>query len=234
MHDLGRTPQNEMNVGNRISPPLFLRALQGIGPVNTVQEFQAASGISARSVALMVLKNLYSEGIGSGVGPRSRVGFSLSDRVRCAVAAIRAGCGIEEVSLLLGWRDFEALASEVLRDCGYKTFNNVRMKAPRMEVDVVGVSSRIAIAVDCKHWKRYSQSALAKFCELQASRSERLLGTLHVNGVVPVLLTLHSTACKFVNGVPAVPVAQFPSFIRQLEENLEYVRVISATPAASR
>ena len=208
-----------------LTTSLILRALRGID-ASTVDEFQAASGLSSRSVAVHVLQELTKEGIGN-FDKSTGVVFGAADRLRCAVAAIHCGCDIEDVSALLTWQDFEALASETLRAHGYNISRNLRLKKPRMEIDVVGVSSTLALVVDCKHWKRYSRSAIAKYCELQATRSKRLLSSLRVERAVPLIVTLHAPGCRFIDGIPIVPVNQLASFVAEVEGNLASMRVIS-------
>src|ERR671922_1679195 len=160
----------------------------------TLDEFQAASGIASRSVAKRVIDFLAANNIGS-ISKRTRtIKFSGSDRLYTAVLALQMNCEIEQVSRYLSWKDFEKLASEVLRSFAYHTRTNVRLVKPRMEIDVVGISTDgFAIAVDCKHWKRTSLSSLSNFSQKQVARCERLLKhDRTISQVVPVMLTLHA------------------------------------------
>jgi hypothetical protein len=161
--------------------------------VTTLEKFQAASGIASRSVAKDVLDFLAANGIGNA--SKGAIEFSASGRLHAAMLALQMGCDIEQVSEHLSWRDFERLASEVLRSLGYRTQTNVQLTKPRMEI----------IAVDCKHWKRSSMSSIATFSRKQAARAERLFehdGMISM--AVPAILTLHSESVEFAGRVPVV------------------------------
>lgn len=205
-------------------PELLVKALAAIEPVTTLEKFQAASGIASRSVAKDVLDFLAANGIGNA--SKGAIEFSGSDRLHAAMLALQIGCDIEQVSGHLSWRDFERLASEVLRSLGYRTQTNVQLAKPRMEIDVVGVSSGFAIAVDCKHWKRSSMSSIATFSRKQAVRTERLLKhDGRISMAVPAILTLHSESVGFAGRVPVVPVQRFRSFVMDVKGFLPEIYV---------
>lgn len=201
---------------------LLVRALAAICPETTLEKFQAVSGIASKSVAKNLLDFLASKDIGIATG--SSIEFSGSDRLYAAMLALQMGCDIEQVSEHLSWRDFEKLAAEVLGSLGYQTQTNVQLTNPRMEVDVVGVSSSFAIAVDCKHWKRNNLSSIASFSKKQAARAERLLDR-KVSLAVPMILTLHSESVSFTGGVPVVPVHKFRSFVVEVKGFLPEIYV---------
>ena len=196
-------------------PELLVKILAAIEPETTMTlyKFQAASGISSRSVAKSVLDFLAANNIGSI--SKSTIKFSGSDRLYAAVLALQMSRDIEQISRCLSWKDFEKLASEVLRSFGYRTRTNVRLVKPRMEIDVVGTSTDgFTIAVDCKHWKRSNLSSISIFSQKQAARAERLLKyDRTISQVVPVMLTLHAESLSFVGRVPLVPIHRFRSFI---------------------
>jgi hypothetical protein len=207
-----------------LQPELLVKALAAIEPETTPEKFQAASGIAGRSVAKNVLDFLACNNIGTAA--KGVIRFSGSDRLYAAMLALQAGCDIERVSGHLSWKDFEKLASEVLRSLGYRTQTNLQLTRPRMEIDVVGTSSGFAIAVDCKHWKRSSLSSIENFAEKQAARAERLLK--HDNRVsmaVPVVMTLHAESVRFAGGVPVVPVHKFRSFVMDVKGFLPEIYV---------
>lgn len=211
-----------------VYPDLLVRALAAIEPKTTVQRFQAASGIASQSVTKSVLDFLASNNIGTIA--KDKVEFSESDRLYAAMLALQSGCDVEQVSAHLSWKDFEKLASEVLRSLGYTTQTNIYLAKPRMEIDVVGISSAFAIAVDCKHWKRSSSlSAISGFARKQAARAERLLtwdrSRITISQVVPVIMTLHAASVKFVHGVPVVPVHKFKSFVMDVKGFLPEIYV---------
>ena len=167
---------------------------------------------------------------GQGIGSHSsgQVSFSDTDRMMLAIECITKGCDVEEISALLNWKDFEQLASEILRASGYQTATNVRFTKPRMEIDVVGTMSSLAIAVDCKHWRSYSRASISGFAEKQTARAARLFEKSggKISRAVPLILTLHDGAFDFVGHVPVVPVTQFRSFISEVESYLPEILLI--------
>ena len=212
-------------------PDLMIKVLAAIEPetIITLDEFQAASGILSRSVAKSVIDFLAANNIGSIY--KSTIKFSGSDRLYAAVIALQMSCDIEQISSYLSWKDFEKLASEVLRSFGYRTRTNVTLLKPRMEIDVVGTSTDgFTIAVDCKHWKRSNLSSLSNFSQKQAARSERLLKyDKTISQVVPVMLTLHAESVMFVGRVPLVPIHRFRSFIIDVKGFLPEIYVAAST-----
>src|SRR5919198_2442934 len=211
---LNRTKFNK-ELYTHMHPELLVKILAAIEAerIMTLDEFQAASGISSRSVAESMFDFLAVNNIGSI--SKSTIKFSGSDRLCAALIALQKGYDIEQISQYLSWKDFEKLASEVLRSFGYRTRTNVTLLKPRMEIDVVGTSTDgFTIAVDCKHWKRSNLSSLSNFSQRQAARSERLLKyDKTISQVVPVMLTLHAESVMFVGRVPLVPIHRFRSFI---------------------
>jgi hypothetical protein len=212
-------------------PDLLNKVLASIEPetIMTLDEFQSASGISSRAVAKSVIDFLAANNIGS-ISKRG-IKFSGSDRLYAAVVALQMGYDIEQISRYLSWKDFEKLASEVLRSFGYRTRTNVRLAKPRMEIDVVGTSTDgFTIAVDCKHWRRSNLSSISNFSQKQVARSERLLKyDRSISQVVPVLLTLHAETVMFVGRVPLVPIHRFRSFIIDVKGFLPEIYVAAST-----
>ena len=210
---------------------LLVRVLAAIEPekVISLDNFQQACAISSKSVAKSVLDYLQVNNI--GYVSKKTVKFSGYDRIHVAVLALQMRGDIEQVSTYLSWKDFEKLASEVLRSFGYRTSINVRFAKPRMEIDVVGTSSDgFTIAVDCKHWKRSNLSSISNFSQKQAVRARWLIKYQKtISQVVPVVLTLHAESISFINGVPLVPIHKFRSFIMDVKGFLPEMYVVSAS-----
>ena len=210
---------------------LLVRVLAAIEPekVISLDNFQEACAISSKSVAKSVLDYLQVNNI--GYVSKKTVKFSGYDRIHVAVLALQMRGDIEQVSTYLSWKDFEKLASEVLRSFGYRTSINVRFAKPRMEIDVVGTSSDgFTIAVDCKHWKRSNLSSISNFSQKQAVRARWLIKYQKtISQVVPVVLTLHAESISFINGVPLVPIHKFRSFIMDVKGFLPEMYVVSAS-----
>ena len=210
---------------------LLVKVLAAIEPekVIPVDKFQQACAISSKSVAKTVLDYLEVNNIGSV--SNNMVRFSGSARIDAVVLALQLRGDIEQVSTYLSWKDFEKLASEVLRSFGYRTRTNVRFAKPRMEIDVVGTGSDgFTIAVDCKHWKRNSLSSISNFSQKQVVRAEQLIKHDDaLSRVVPVILTLHADSVRFINAVPLVPIHKFRSFIMDVKGFLPEMYVASAS-----
>ena len=147
-------------------------------------------------------------------------------KLKAAFTAITNGYPIEEVSECLDWRDFEGLVSQILLENGFEVEKNVILTKPRMEIDVVGVKLNVVILIDCKHWKRMSDSALNEIVRKQVNRVRRDANEICDVMTVPVIVTLHQEQISFVNKVPIVPIIQLSSFLDELYGNLEQIKTI--------
>ena len=153
--------------------------------------------------------------------------FQKHDRLKIALFAVQHGIPINEVSKYLNWKDFETLTSEILSLKGFSIQKNLRFKKPRMEIDVVGYNSILAIVVDCKHWKYNNNSMLRQFALKQVERAKRLIEeNRKIKRSIPLLVTLYSPSIKFIEKIPVVPISCFNGFINELEENLDDVLVL--------
>ena len=211
------------------NPDLLCRALAAVDPsVSSLDSFQAISGMQSRSVARSVVEFL----AGSGIGAISRnvVSFSGSDRMKAAMICLQHGCDIQQISDQISWKDFEQLASAALKSSGYRTRTNVRFVKPRMEIDVVGEHSSLALAVDCKHWKYTNTSSISEHSRKQATRARRLLEKeSQITRAVPLILTLHAESVRFVDRIPVVPIVQFRSFLEDMQAYIPEIRVMTRT-----
>ena len=147
-------------------------------------------------------------------------------KLKAAFTAITNGYPIEEVSECLDWRDFEGLVCHVLLENGFQVEKNVILTKPRMEIDVIGTKLNIIILIDCKHWKRMSNSALNEIVRKQVDRVRRYADEISDIMTVPVIVTLHQEQISFINKVPIVPIMQLSSFLDELYGNLEQIKTI--------
>ena len=153
--------------------------------------------------------------------------FVMNDgKLKIAFTAITDGYPIEEISECLDWRDFEGLTYQILFENGFQVEKNVILTKPRMEIDVIGVKLNIAILIDCKHWKRMSNSALNKIVRKQVSRVKRYANEIGGIMAIPVIVTLHQEQVSFIDKVPIVSIMQFSSFLDELYGNLEQIKTI--------
>jgi Holliday junction resolvase-like predicted endonuclease len=120
----------------------------------------------------------------------------------------------EAFSSTLDWKQFEGLAELALRSCGYDTIKNYRLKKPRLEIDIVAMSTKVAFGIDCKHWKRtVGQATMLAIAQKQIKRCERLLENIGVETIVPVILTWHDEQLQVLeNGVAVVPIRKISDF----------------------
>ena len=150
----------------------------------------------------------------------------MENKLKTAISAVKSGVPIEEASRDVDWKDFEGLVAEVLESKNFEVVRNFRMKKPTMEIDVVGIRLDTAVLIDCKHWKRMSNSALEKIVLKQIERVKHYVTTTNEIMAVPVIVTLYQEATKLVNRVPIVPIMQFSSFIDEFYGNLENIRTV--------
>jgi len=150
----------------------------------------------------------------------------MKNKLKSALLAIKTGMPIKEASRSVDWKDFEGLVAEILESKNFEVLRNFRMKKPTMEIDVVGIHLSTAVLVDCKHWKRMSNSVLEKIVLRQIDRVKHYVATTNEVVAAPVIVTLYQEETRFVNRVPIVPIIQFSSFIDEFYGNLEKIRTI--------
>ena len=150
----------------------------------------------------------------------------MKNKLKTALSAIKSGAPIEEASRDVDWKDFEGLVAEILELKNFEVIRNFRMRKPTMEIDVVGIHLGVAVLIDCKHWKRMTNSALEKIVLRQIDRVKHYVANTDEVVAAPVIVTLYQEEIKFVSKVPIVPIIQFSSFIDEFYGNLEEIRTI--------
>ena len=150
----------------------------------------------------------------------------MKNKLKTALSAIKSGAPIEEASRDVDWKDFEGLVAEILESKNFEVVRNFRMRKPTMEIDVVGIHLGVAVLIDCKHWKRMSNSALEKIVLRQIDRVKHYVASTNEVVAAPVIVTLYQEETKFARKVPIVPILQFSSFIDEFYGNLEEIRTI--------
>jgi len=154
------------------------------------------------------------------------INFNQGDKLRAALFAIEQGAPIEEVSTFLNWRDFEGIVAEILQSKDFSIIKNLVLKKPRMEIDVIGVNHGIALLIDCKHWKRLSQSSLREIVKKQVERVKHYVAKKQGVIAVPAIVTLYQEELTFIDKVPIIPILQFSSFVDEFYGNLEKLKTI--------
>ena len=150
----------------------------------------------------------------------------MKNKLKIALSAIKSGAPIEEASRDVDWKDFEGLVAEILELKNFEVIRNFRMRKPTMEIDVVGIHLGVAVLIDCKHWKRMTNSALEKIVLKQIDRVKHYVANTDEVVAAPVIVTLYQEETKFVSKVPIVPIIQFSSFIDEFYGNLKEIRTI--------
>ena len=198
--------------------------LQGIIPGGvSVQDFSAVTKMSSNDSAL-ILEELVKNNIGTK--QNNSYYFEDGDKLKFAVALLKRGLPIDELSIVLNWRDFEGLTAEILASKNFAVIKNMMLTKPRMEIDVVGIRLGIAILIDCKHWKRYSTSALSTAVKKQIERTKKYIEKTPGAIAVPVIVTLYQDEINFIENVPIVPIFQFTSFIDEFYGNIDQMKTI--------
>jgi len=211
------------NLQLKIHPKMII-GLQGIIPGGvSVQDFTAVTKINSNDSEIIL-----DEFIKSGIGKKQDdfYHFENGDKLKIAVALLEKGYPVDEISIGLDWRDFEGLTAEILSEKNFAVLKNMMLTKPRMEIDVVGIRLGIAILIDCKHWKRYSASALSTAVKKQIERTKQYVAKTPGSIAVPVIVTLYQDKIDFIDNVPIVPIFQFSSFVDEFYGNIDEMKTI--------
>ena len=207
----------------KIHPKMIL-GLQGIIPGGiSVEDFSAVTKMNS-SESKIILDEFIKNDIGTKQD--NSYHFEDGDKLKIAIALLAKGSPIDEISIGLDWRDFEGLTAEVLSEKNFAVLKNFMLTKPRMEIDVVGIRLGIAILIDCKHWKRYSTSALSTAVKKQIARTKQYVAKTPGSVAVPVIVTLYQDKIDFIDNVPIVPIFQFASFIDEFYGNIDQMKTI--------
>ncbi len=211
------------NLQLKIHPKMII-GLQGIIPGGvSVQDFTVVTKINLNDSEIIL-----DEFIKNGIGKKQDdfYHFENGDKLKIALALLEKGYPIDEISVGLDWRDFEGLTAEILSEKNFAVLKNMMLTKPRMEIDVVGIRLGIAILIDCKHWKRYSTSALSTAVKKQIERTKQYVAKTPGSIAVPVIVTLYQDKIDFIENVPIVPIFQFASFVDEFYGNIDQMKTI--------
>ena len=204
--------------------PKMINGLRGIIPGGiSVQDFSAVTKINSND-SKIILDEFIKNDIGSK--QENSYYFEDGDKLKIAISLLEKGHPIDEISIVLDWRDFEGLTAAMLSERNFAVMKNLMLTKPRMEIDVVGIRLGIAILIDCKHWKRYSASALSTAVKKQIERTKQYVAKTPGATAVPVIVTLYQDKIDFIENVPIVPIFQFASFIDEFYGNLDQMNTI--------
>lgn len=205
-------------------PPNVIEGLRGIIPGGiSVKDFSAIAKTS-ESDSKSVLDEFVKRGI--GLKEDMLYQFETGDKLKAAIELIQNGFPLDEISVVLDWKDFEGLVAEILSSKDFAVIKNLILTKPRMEIDVVGVRLGVAMLIDCKHWKRYSAASLNTAVKKQIERTKKYVAKTQNAIAVPVIVTLYQDKVDFIDNVPIVPIFQFSSFVDEFYGNLDEVKTI--------
>ncbi len=206
-----------------MSPRGILELMPMMSGMGDLGELKEASGLGEEEL-LGLLRVL--EGCGACRVEGNAVLFFDGARIFAALEALKLGCSIEEVSRALTWRDFEGFASMILRKNGFECFGDLRLKKPRVQIDVFAKRGGLGVAIDCKRWKRDpGPSTMARVARMQRRRAELLArsGRDELEGleyVIPAILTIYESGFRLIEGIPIIPIQKFQGFISEFEGHL--------------
>lgn len=134
-------------------------------------------------------------------------------------ALLKMGAQPEVVSRLLSWQEFEHLSAALFKASGYSVKENVHLKKPRAQLDIVAAGPTLLLNVDCKHYQRgHSPSALAKFSRDQLRRSALLRKReSDQRPIASMILSMSEPEGKFAEGVAVVPVRTLRNFLTNID-----------------
>ena len=146
------------------------------------------------------------------------------ERLKVARLALRFA-SMDEVAKVLSWKDFERFASIVLREHGYEVYNSYRIN--RFEIDIIAIDQRLALLIDCKHWRYNSNSMLKDAIKKQIDRSKILLRSnrFEIDNAIPMIVTLYEST-RFIDGIPIVAIDKLARFLDEFKGYLDSLFII--------
>lgn len=207
--------------------PKMVDGIQGIIPGGiTVRDFSAITKTS-ESDSKKMLDELVKNEIGTK--DDTQYFFDSGDKLKAAILMLQNGYSLDLISPVLNWKDFEGLVAEILSAKDFSVIKNLILTKPRMEIDVIGIHLGVAMLIDCKHWKRYSPSALSEAVRKQIERTKQYVSKTQHAIAVPVIVTLYQDKLDFIDNVPIVPIFQFSSFVDDFYGNLDQMKTIGTS-----
>jgi len=185
-----------------------------------------------------VLHDALSQLEGKGYIKISSGYIEVTNVIELAVEGLKLGLSHESVSACLRWKDFEYYTSKILEAHGYYVYRGLKggLRGGRFEIDVLGYRGNLALAIDCKHWKRSRLSLLKVHAESHTSRVERLCYAIKAKivdigfkrgKVIPAIVTLYEPYEKVFNGVPFVPINTLNDFVLNVKKYVEELNLIT-------
>ena len=150
--------------------------------------------------------------------------------------AVLGGEQLESVLQKFGWKEFEWIIAQIFQNNGFYVKQNFRFKTKnRYEIDLLAVSSRFSICVDCKYWSqgRNKKSGLKSAAKKQEERVKELQKFLKKNLIAkemlkinrkakfhPMIVTLFEEDLVKENDTIVLPAWKLNSFLIEFENYL--------------
>ena len=125
---------------------MMLSGLKGIIPGGiSVEDFTVITKSNA-----VDSRNILDGYVKSGIGSKQedKYYFEDGDKLKVAIELIKNGGPLDEISILLDWKDFEGLVAEILFSKNFAIIKNLILTKPRMEIDVIGIRLGVAMLID--------------------------------------------------------------------------------------
>ncbi len=106
------------------------------------------------------------------------------------------------------WQSFEGVVGSIFESHDFEAEVSVVkiFEKTKRQYDVLAKKYDLFIGVDCKKWKRSSESAIKKAVEKQSERCSRIRAK-------PMIVTLLDEDIISIKGVPVVPVFKLNDFL---------------------
>ncbi len=208
-----------------INDELLVRSLVAMPNNLSIDKFQELCEITSRTTTKELLTYL----IGLGIGHLSKdsVSFSEKDKLDTILLVMKQGSDPEHLSKKLRWNDFELFTSIIIKSAGFTLERNIVFNKPRIQIDVVGFSHKIALLIDCKHWMKIYDFNVSRFSLNQIRRARIFLDKRKdIEAVIPIIVTLHECQCNFFEKVPIVPISKFMQFLQNFPFYLDKLQLI--------
>ncbi len=137
---------------------------------------------------------------------------------------------VERIASRQTWDEFESFTDRAFQSLGFQTTRNLRLKKPRMQIDLLASRNGTTFVIDCKHWKRTAgKGSMLRVAKKQLSRADRMAENGVFGRLVPMILTWRDEAIFVLeNGVPVVPIHRLTDFVLNWDRADSHVLVLKS------
>ena len=184
------------------------------------------------------LRSLAGEGLVSTRNEHFEV--SPMQRMFLAVEAVKFGANPYSACKYLSWQEFEQAVNYILSLNGYASTLHLKIKVEDKpsEIDIFALKGNIALAIDCKNWKKPLRGKqLYEAVEKQNKRVRALREAENIKNlevklgkifyrkivVIPVIVTLFEASHRIYEGTPIVPISKFTNFLEELQVGFSFL-----------